>query len=152
MDWKLHVLVSFLAYFLIVSLFRFQPLYSVQALLVLVFFSMLPDVDHPKSVIRKVVFIIIFYLMMLFVVIELAIDIPTKTAIMLIYVAITYYFYKNLPLSHRGKRSLHLWRYPFIFAGLFLVFSVAAGMNISLCLFVLIGYGLHLLSDRIRDF
>ena len=150
MDWKLHTLLSFLLYFLIISIFHFSLTYSIQALLILIFSSLLPDIDHPKSVIRKIIFLLVFYFMMLFVVIEMSLGIEMKILIMMITIILTYYFYKNIPLKHRGKRSLHLWRYCFILGGISLILFTLANINTSLTLFIIVGYASHLISDKIK--
>jgi hypothetical protein len=152
MDWKLHVILSFLLYFLIISFFQFSVSYSVQSFLILVFFSLFPDIDHRKSMIRKAVFILVFYLMVLFVFIGMNLDAGMKILIVLILSVLTYYLYKFLPLKHRGKRSLHLWRYFFVSLMLFTVLFALANINISLTLFIIVGYGSHLISDKIREF
>ncbi len=152
MDWKLHVILSLFLYFLIISFSQFSLIYSVQALLILVFSSLLPDLDHPKSMIRKITFILVFYLMMLFIIIELAMDVGTKALIIIIILILAYYIYKNLPLKHRGKRSLHLWRYCFLFGGISLILFALANINITFALFIIVGYASHLISDRIRKF
>jgi len=151
MDWKLHMILSFIIYFMIILVFQFSLAYSVQALLILIFSSLLPDLDHPKSIIRGIVFAMIFYLLMLFVIIQ-NLDIGMKILTIFILLVLVYYSYKHLPLKHRGKRSLHLWRYPLLFTAVsFLLFTIA-NINISLILFILIGYGSHLLADKIKKF
>lgn len=152
MDWKLHALTSFFIYFVIVTFFRLPFIYSLQGLFVFVFASLLPDVDHPKSVIRKIVFIMVFYLMILSVVLGLGVSAEIKAVIMVIILVLTYYFYKNIPIRHRGRRSLHLWRYPFILMGIFLALSIFLETNISLVFFIIAGYGVHLVSDGVSDF
>ena len=149
MDWKLHIIVSLFLYFLIASFFQFSLSYSISALLLLVFSSLLPDMDHPKSMIRKLMFLAAFYLFILFVVVEMMADIWIKVIIMSIILILTYYFFRNIPLKHRGKRSLHLWRYVFISGSLSSVFFALANINISLALFIIIGYGSHLTADRV---
>ena len=152
MDWKLHAILSLFLYFVIISIFQFSLAYSVQALSILVFSSLLPDIDHPKSVIRKIVFIIIFYLMILFVVLELPIGMEMKILIMIITLILTYYFYRNIPLKHRGPRSLHRWRYVVVFPIISFPLLLLANINITLSLFIIVGYGSHLISDKIKEF
>lgn len=151
MDWKLHVIFSFVIYFMIILFFRFPPDYSVSSLLLVVFSSLLPDLDYPKSIIRGIVFAMIFYLLMLFVIIQ-DLGMEIKILAVVILLILVYYSYKNIPLKHRGKHSLHLWRYPILFTAISLVLFSVANINISLALFILIGYGSHLLSDKIRKF
>ncbi len=152
MDWKLHVILSLLLYFLIISFFHFSLAYSVQALLILIFSSLLPDLDHPKSKIRKVIFLLVFYMMAIFVVIELNVDLGMKILVLMVILILTYYLYRNIPLKHRGKRSLHLWRYCFLFTALSAIIFAVANINISFALFIIVGYGSHLISDKIRKF
>ncbi len=93
----------------------------------------------------------IFYLLMIFVVIQdLASEVKILTIVILLI--LVYYSYKNIPLKHRGKRSLHLWRYPILFTTISAVLFSVANINISLILFILIGYGSHLLADKIKKF
>ncbi len=88
---------------------------------------------------------------MVFVIIQdLALEVKILTIVILLI--LTYYSYKHLPLKHRGKHSLHLWRYPFLFTAVFSVLFAIANINISLILFILIGYGSHLFADRIKKF
>ena len=151
MDWKLHVIVSFLLYLVIILFFQFSLSYSVAAFILLVFSSLLPDLDHPKSLIRGVIFAVVFYLSMWFVLIELSADFMIKLFVIITILILTYYFYKNIPLKHRGKKSLHLWRYCFLVTGVSLVLFSVANINISMVSFIFIGYGSHLLADKIKD-
>ena len=54
MDWKMHLLIPLFLYIAVVLILQFPLAYSVQALFLLLFSSFLPDIDHPKSVMRKV--------------------------------------------------------------------------------------------------
>jgi|GEM_PF-1615938 len=152
MDWKLHMIFSFAIYFVIILLFPSTLMYSIHALIILVFSSLLPDLDHPKSVIRVVIFAAVFYLLMLFVILQETLDFWTKILTIVILFVLVYYSYKKIPLRHRGKRSLHLWRYLPLSVAASLVLFTFANINISLILFIVIGYGSHLLSDRIKKF
>lgn len=152
MDWKMHMMIPLFLYIAIILVFQFQLLYSLQALSLLIFSSFLPDLDHPRSLVRKATFIIIFYLMIFAVTIEISIDMWIKFLIITIMLILTNYFYKHLPLKHRGKRSFHLWRYCFIFPTVFAFLFVVAGIGISLVTFIVIGFGLHLALDKIGKF
>ncbi|UCC91964.1 MAG: metal-dependent hydrolase, partial [Candidatus Aenigmatarchaeota archaeon] len=131
MDWKLHVILSLFLYSLIISIFRFSFPYSIAAFILLIFSSLLPDIDHPKSMIRKAVFLLVFYFLTLFIIIELNLTLEMKILILAITLILTYYLYKFIPLRHRGKRSLHLWRYVLIFPLLSIVLFALANINIS---------------------
>jgi hypothetical protein len=152
MDWKLHLISSLFIYLIIIIIFPLPPYYSIQALIILTFSSLLPDLDHPKSMIRIVIFSLIFYLLMLFVILQETLNHWIKILTIVILLILVYYTYKYLPLRHRGKRSLHLWRYFLLSIAVSLVFFTIANINISLSLFILIGYGSHLLADKIKKF
>lgn len=152
MDWKMHMMIPLFVYIAIILVFQFQLLYSLQALSLLIFSSFLPDLDHPRSHVRKATFIIIFYLMIFAVTLEISINIWIKFLIITMMLILTNYVYKHLPLKHRGKHSFHLWRYCFIFPTVFAFLFVAAGIGISLVSFIVIGFGSHLALDKIGKF
>ena len=151
MDWKLHIILSLILYFVIVSFFPFPLSYSIPALLLLIFSSLFPDLDHPKSLVRKVVFILTFYFLAIYIFLEMPVDFGIKILTLSIISILSLYVYKNLPLRHRGKRSLHLWRYCPAFAGCFTVLFALANINISFTLFIIVGYASHLIADGIRE-
>ncbi len=98
-----------------------------------------------------VTFVITFYFLALFVMMQ-EFDLEMKLVVLIMVLVLLYYSYRNIPLKHRGKKSLHLWRYCFLFAGIFFVFFSIENINISLTSFIFIGYGSHLLADGIRKF
>ena len=146
------MILSLAIYFIIIMVFPLSIYYSIQALIILIFSSLLPDLDHPKSMIRVVIFALIFYLIILFVILQETLDFWIKILTITILLVLVYYSYRNIPLRHRGKRSLHLWRYFLLSIAVSLVLFTIANINISLILFILIGYGSHLLADRIKKF
>jgi len=152
MDWKSHMLVPLFVYIAALLIFQLPPMYAVQALFILLFSSFIPDLDHPKSVMRKVTFIITFYVMVFAITAEMSIDIWMKFLTITIMLVLVNYAYRHLPLKHRGKRSFHLWRYFFVFPTLFALAFAAAGISISLVWFAFAGFGLHLAVDKIRKF
>ncbi|MCK5022952.1 MAG: metal-dependent hydrolase [Candidatus Aenigmarchaeota archaeon] len=152
MDWKLHVIVSMIMYTVLVSFLQFSFFYSLQAILLLIFASLLPDIDHPKSIIRKIFFIAVFYSSMVFIVLSTDFGIEAKVVILGMVLVLCYYLFKNLPLSHRGKKSLHMWRYVFIVGMIAAVLFAIWNINISFALFIIIGYASHMLADKIKKF
>ena len=152
MDWKMHMIVPLFVYIAVILVFQLQIVYSLQALSLLLFFSFLPDMDHPKSVMRKATFIIIFYVMVFAVTASISIEMWLKFLIITIMLVLAYQLYKHLPLKHRGKRSFHLWRYFFVFPSMLALVFVAAGISISLAAFAAIGFGLHMAVDKISKF
>ena len=152
MDWKIHMLVPLFIYIATILVFQFPVLYSVQALMLVLFSSSLPELDHPRSIARRVIFVVVFYLMVLAITMELSIDIWLKFAIITVMLVLTRYFYKRLPIKHRGKHSLHLWRYCLIFPTVSAFLFMLASLNISLASFIIVGYGSHLALDKINKF
>jgi len=152
MDWKTHMMVPLFIYIAITLVFRFDILYSVQALFLLLFAAFLPDIDHPRSLVRKVAFILVFYIMVFAVTVDVSIDMLLKFAIITCMLVLARYAYKHLPIKHRGKHSLHLWRYCLVLPSIFAFAFIVASINISLILFIIVGYGSHLAVDRIDKF
>jgi hypothetical protein len=152
MDWKMHMMIPLFIYIGIMLVFQMPVVYALQALFLLLFTAFLPDLDHPKSVMRRISFIVIFYLMVFAVTANLQIDMLTKFIVITILLVLANYFYKRLPLKHRGKHSFHLWRYFCVFPSVFGLAFVAANINISLVIFTIIGFGSHLAADKINKF
>lgn len=152
MDWKLHMMIPLFVYIAIILFFQPPLIYSIQALILLIFSSFLPEFDHPRSLARKVFFILLFYFVAIAIMIELKIEFWLKILIISMFLIVVRYIYKKLPIRHRGKRSLHLWRYFFVFPTIFALYFVFAGVDLSLIFFIFIGYGLHLALDKINKF
>jgi inner membrane protein len=152
MDWKLHILFSFILYFLISLFFHFSIAYGISAFLVLIFSSLLPDIDHPKSLIRAVVFSLMFYVLAIFVVLEVSSGILVKIVLLAIILVLTYAGYKKLPLRHRGRKSLHQWRFFVVFSGVCIILFSLGNIDLTLDFFFSLGYGSHLILDKIRKF
>jgi hypothetical protein len=150
MDWKLHLIIPFVAYALIVTVFSFSLEFGIASLIILFFSTLLPDLDHPKSFIRYIVVSTLFFIVMVFVILAIQADIMTRLLIIIMAFVLFYGGHKKLPVHHRGEKSLHRWRYAFIFTGAFLLISVMAGIGLLLSVFFLLGYSVHLLLDRIR--
>ena len=152
MDWKSHMLVPLLLYIAIILIFQFQFLYSVQALFLVVFSAFLPELDHPRSVARRIFFVILFYAMVFAITIEVSIEIWLKFVVITVLLVLARYAYKKLPIKHRGKHSLHLWRYCLVIPTFFVFVFMLANINISLASFIIVGYGSHLALDKINKF
>jgi hypothetical protein len=152
MDWKMHMIAPLFVYIFAMLVFQMPVLYAVQALTLILFASFLPDLDHPKALVRKATFIIIFYLMVFAVTAEMAAELWLKFVVITIMLVLTRYAYKHLPVKHRGKKSLHLWRYAFVLPTVFAFVFVVANINITLVLFTIAGYGTHLALDKINKF
>ncbi len=116
------------------------------------FFSLFPDIDHPRSIIRKSSSVLIFYFAVLMIFLYLNVGIFEKVILSGISAVLTYYLYKKLPLHHRGPKSLHRWRYALVLSFAFSIIFFFLSVEITLALFVLFGYGLHLSLDKVREF
>lgn len=149
-DWKIHAIMALLAYSIIFLLFSFTPEFGLMALLIMVFAGLLPDLDHPRSLIRQVlgIFCSLMVSVAFFVSVDAALE--ARLASSVIMFILVFLLFRKLPLRHRGRRSLHKWRLGIILflacAGLFLL----AGLSVYLSLFILAGYWLHLALDRIK--
>lgn len=152
MDWKLHMLAPLFIYIAAILAFQFPVLYSVQALMLVIFSSFLPELDHPRSVARRIMFVVVFYLVVLAITMEMSIEIWLKFVVITMLLVLTRYAYKKLPIKHRGKHSLHLWRYCLVIPTLFVFLFMLANINISLASFIIVGYGSHLALDKINKF
>ncbi len=152
MDWKLHVISSLVIFVAVSLVFPLGIPLSAASLLAFLFFSLFPDIDHPKSLIRKITFFLLFYFLAFFVAVCLVAGFPEKIVIISISSLLTYFLYKKIPLHHRGRRSLHRWRHAVLLLIVFSAISVFLNISLIFSLFVLLGYSSHLLFDRIREF
>lgn len=152
MDWKLHIISSLIIFTAVIISFPLGITLSAASLLAFLFFSLFPDIDHPKSVIRKAVFSLLFYFSIMPVVIFLDAGIPEKLLTIAIYGCLIYSAFRKIPLSHRGRRSLHRWRYALISTLFLSVPFLLIGIDPVISAFVFLGYSSHLLFDRIREF
>jgi len=148
-NWKIHIVLTVAIYLVFINIFSFDIKLSIAAIFLLIFSSLLPDLDHPKSKIRSFVTGSLFFVMFIFLFALLEYESVSKIVTSLLGASLIYVFFSNLPLKHRGKKSLHQWHLalfiPFCFAVVFYIF----GMNYLLAFFVLFGYFVHLLLDRI---
>lgn len=149
-SWKIHILFGLILYFAFVLIFSPGLEMNMLALALLVFASLLPDLDHPKSVIRLVVAVLGSFFVAIFLISNVEGLLTERLVVGTAGWVITYFAIKNLPLKHRGKKSLHQW-------WVLIILVMALGFafwwtktDISLMVFVLLGYGSHLILDRIK--
>ena len=111
--------------------------------------ALLPDLDHPRSLMRNVLGMFCSLLVGLIFFVSMETALETRLASSVIMFLIVFILFRRLPLSHRGRRSLHKWKLGILVfllcAGIFLL----TGLNIYLSSFMLIGYWLHLGLDRL---
>ncbi|MBI1972015.1 MAG: hypothetical protein HYS53_01815 [Candidatus Aenigmarchaeota archaeon] len=134
-----------------VLLLAVEPQY---AYLLLAFFiaSVFPDMDSRNSTVRKAASTVIPAVLSFFVVFSLGPDFLTKAFAGLVTLFASYFLINALPLSHRGKKSLH--RRPVM-----LVFSLFLGSGIwiaskaqdlwPLVAASLLGYAVHMITDKL---
>ncbi len=149
-DWKIHTISVLLVFALILCLFSFSLEFGIMALLVLLFSGLLPDLDHPRSLIRQVLglFCSLFISLLFFISMEAGLEMRLASSIIMFF--LIFLLFRKIPLRHRGRRSLHKWRLGIILflacAGLFLL----VGLSVYLSLFILTGYWLHLGLDKVK--
>ena len=148
-NWKMHISLTVVCYLSFLIFFTPSIKTSIVAVIILIFSSLLPDLDHPKSKIRGFVSWASFLLVFIFLLSILEFTIFTKAILSVAGAFLVFIFVKKLPLKHRGRKSLHQWWLaifvPLIFAFIFLVFRI----NPLLAFFVFFGYVVHLALDRI---
>ncbi len=148
MNWKGHILATFIIYMLLVLVFEFPLPNSMMALALLTLASIMPDFDHPKSVIREVISVLLgLFSFSLFIILsefEFILRLLTGALLgSLVYISL-----KKIPLKHRGPDSLHQWSVCFLLTGLLLIVFILAGVEIKFLAFIFVGYSVHLLTDR----
>lgn len=149
-DWKIHAISALLVFALLLSLLPFHPDFSIMALLIFLFSSLLPDLDHPRSLIRQVLglFCSLFISVMFFITIGGGLEMRLASSVIMFL--LVFLLFRKIPLRHRGRRSLHKWKLGFLLFLLSLLLFLAAGINIHLSAFILAGYWLHLGLDRFK--
>ena len=88
--------------------------------------------------------------MIWFVIFQLVADVQTKITVIAMVAVLAYTGHKHIPISHRGKRSLHRWGVLVMVAMISAVLLALAKINISLVSFIIVGYASHLLADKIK--
>lgn len=148
MNWKSHILATFIIYISLVLLFQFPLPNSIAGLVLLSLASILPDFDHPKSVIREVISILLGFFAFSAMVLLFELDPVLRLAIGAFSGVIVYIGLKNIPLRHRGKESLHQWSVCFLLTGLLAIIFILFGVSLKFLAFIFVGYSVHLLTDR----
>lgn len=147
-DWKAHVVAALLV-FAVIALFKPLSLeYGMLAMVVMVFSSVLPDLDYPRSVVRQVMGIALALAFSVMVALRADAALEMKILMAVVVWGLVYFGFSRLPLRHRGRRSLHRWGAGLVFAVIVGVASWLAGFSATLALFALLGYFLHLVVDK----
>ena len=148
MNWKSHILVTFVIYIVLVITFQFPLPNSISALILLALASLLPDFDHPKSVIREVISILLgFFSFSAFILIS-ELEMALRLLVGMVLGILIYVGLKSIPLRHRGRNSMHQWSICFLLTGLLFIVFVLFNINLKFLAFVFVGYSVHLLTDR----
>ena len=124
------------------------------ASLLLAFFisSVFPDLDSKNSTVRKTASIIMPAILSFFVVFNSNSDLQTGVFAGLVALFASHLLINNLPLSHRGKNSLHR-KSPMLLFSLFIgVLVWLMFRNSDLWQIIsasLLGYAVHMATDRL---
>jgi len=148
MNWRGHLAAGFAIYLLIVLFFRMGQAESAVGLVLLGFASLLPDLDHPKSVIRETLSVSAAFGSMAAVIAFFDFSLPIRLGLGIAASLVVYSILKNLPLRHRGSKSLHQWRVCFLLTGLLAVVFFVSGISLAFAAFIFVGYSVHLLTDK----
>lgn len=143
-----HVILAVFAGFLV--LLVGAPKY---APLLLVFFmaAVFPDLDSKNSTVRKTLSMVIPAALSFFVVLKYGQDLPTRISAGLVAFFASRMAMAALPLSHRGKRSLHR---PFLMLPVSVLLGLAVWIAFKtpdlwqLMAAALLGYATHIIADR----
>jgi inner membrane protein len=144
-NWKAHISITLVLYLVFVTLLNTSFNTNIAGFLILIFSSLLPDLDHPKSKIRRFVSSSFFLMVFLFLTTSLNLELIISLAIS----GTGYLLVRNLPLKHRGRKSLHQWKLVFLIPFFIGLSFHLIGINYLLAFFVFFGYSVHLLLDRI---
>ncbi len=148
MNWKGHIAATFIIYILLVLIFQFPLPNSIAALILLTLASILPDFDHPKSVIRETLSIFAGFFTLILFLMLFEIELVFRLIGGSLSGILVYALLKTMPLRHRGKRSLHQWSVCFLLAGICAVVFFFLGIAFEFLPFIFVGYAVHLLTDK----
>ncbi len=149
-DWKIHTISVLLVYAVIFLLFSFSLEFGIMALLILLFSGLLPDLDHPRSLIRQLLGILCSLFISVIFFVSMAAGLEIRLASSVIMFLLVFLLFRKLPLRHRGRKSLHKWRIGIIISLFSILLLWFANLSIYLSLFILTGYWLHLGLDRVK--
>ncbi len=147
-NWKTHVLAAFLAYFFLIIILKFPAPESISAFILLAFSSILPDFDHPKSVIRETISLLMGFFSATFFILYFDLSLQLKLIGGIITGVIVYFSLKKIHIRHRGPNSLHQWKVCLIFIVLCAAVFYFAKIDFQFLPFLAVGYSVHLLTDK----
>ena len=148
MNWRGHIIASFAAYVPLVIFFGLPAPTNITAFIVLAFASILPDFDHPKSVIREVISILLaFFSLAAFLVVS-DMSIALRVVSGSVAATVAYFLLKKIPLKHRGPESLHQWSICLLLTGTCTILFILVGRGLHFLPFIFVGYSIHLLIDK----
>ena len=149
-DWKIHTISVLLVFALILCIFSFSTEFGIMALLVLLFSGLLPDLDHPRSLIRQLLGILCSLFISVIFYVSMGAGLEIRLASSVIMFLLVFLLFRKIPLRHRGRRSLHKWRIGIIISLFSILLLWFANLSIYLSIFILTGYWLHLGLDRVK--
>lgn len=126
------------------------------ASLLLAFFvaAVFPDLDSKNSTVRRSASIIVPAILSFFAVFETNANMETRASAGIIVLLASYMLIESLPLSHRGRRSLHR-TLPMLLVSAavgFVVWAMFKAPDIWLLFMAaLLGYATHMASDKLLN-
>ncbi len=149
-NWNYHIVFSFVIYAILVIALNISMTPAAIGFVILVFASLLPDFDHPSSLIRQIVAMACaagLFVVVLKTFVNSGFDLFTGIVISVIVSAGSYMGVLKIKLKHRGKKSMHqLWVLVFITALSALAFWLI-NLNPYFAGVVFIGYSSHMFLD-----
>lgn len=152
-NWNYHIGFSFVIYAILVIALNISMTPAAIGFVILVFASLLPDFDHPSSLIRQIVAMSCaagLFVVVLKIFVNTEQDLFTGIVISIISGAGSYMGVLKVRLKHRGKKSMHqLWVLVFVTVLSALVFWLI-NLHPYFAGVVFIGYSSHMLLDWIK--
>ncbi|HLD57479.1 MAG TPA: metal-dependent hydrolase [archaeon] len=150
-NWNYHIAFSFAVYIILAFVFNISLVGGLIGFIVLGFASLLPDFDHPKSLIRQITAIAAgfgsFIIALKALVNYTQLSLLGGIFISVIIGGAVYFTVTKIRLKHRGKKSMHqIWVLIFVTAASALIFWLI-NLQIYFAGLVFLGYSSHLFLD-----
>ncbi len=149
-NWNYHLAFSFGVYIILAIIFNLSIFGSAIGLVILAFASLLPDFDHPKSLIRQITAIAAgfgSFIVLLKLLTNFDVNLSGSIVVSTIAALCAYFGVKKIRLKHRGKNSMHqLWVLVFVAVFSAFVFWLF-NLQIYFSALVFLGYGSHMFLD-----
>ncbi len=149
-NWNYHIGFSFAIYAILVVALNISWTPAAIGFVILVLASLLPDFDHPNSLIRQIIAMACaagLLVVVLKIFVNSGFDLFTGIVISIIAATGSYIGVLKVRLKHRGKKSMHqLWVLVFVTALSALVFWLI-NLHPYFAGVVFLGYSSHMFLD-----